>query len=102
MLVCAALGFDEYDEKYSCKNGEQSSKRFLILTPHDKYFSTAFLSNYSSKTQNLTNGRIHAYPVAVTGNLGDHCVTFIELPLMFTNLDIFYAMLDISERPGNS
>lgn len=94
--------FNIHDEKYQCITAEgetqKSSKRFLLLTPHDKYYSTQFLTQYDSKIANLEDGKIHGFPVTVTGSYAESCLTFIELPLLFNSQDFMDAFGHLKQR----
>ena len=100
IIICQFLYFngasssDIYEEKYFCVSENQpSSLKYLIFSPNRKYLAPHVLMNLTGKV-NVISDKINNFPLTISGLLHDQCVTLIELPEMFDNIDILKTRLE--------
>ena len=96
IIICfnGASSSDIYEEKYFCVSENQpSSLKYLIFSPNRKYLAPHVLMNLTGKV-NVISDKINNFPLTISGLLHDQCVTLIELPELFDNIDILKTRLE--------
>ena len=96
IIICfnGASSSDIYEEKYFCLSENQpSSLKYLIFSPNRKYLAPHVLMNLTGKV-NVISDKINNFPLTISGLLHDQCVTLIELPELFDNIDILKTRLE--------
>ena len=103
IIICfhGASSSDIYEEKYFCVSENQpSSLKYLIFSPNRKYLAPHVLMNLTGKV-NVISDKINNFPLTISGLLHDQCVSLIELPELFDNIDILKTRLEsILQKKG--
>ena len=84
-----------HQDKYHCATQDHPSEtRILILSLNDKYLSLEFLQNITSRVLPENSEKSRSYPIIFSGFVknSQNCVSFIELPELYDNLEILTAM----------
>ena len=93
-IACYDASSDIYEEKYFCVSENQpSTLKYLIFSPNRKYLAPHVLTNLTGKV-NVISDKINNFPLTISGLLHDQCVSLIELPELFDNIDIFKTRLE--------
>ena len=95
---------DIHEDKFFCAKSEPSTTRILVLSPYDKYLSVQALSNITGKILPPNSDKIYSFPLTLSGFVKDNerqanqCLTLIELPEIFDNLDMLQVTNQLKKK----